>query len=414
MQHIYIGRQPILDKNSKLFAYEILYRDSNKTSHIESDRYASASVINSVLNKFGTRTLLGDKKGFIKIDQKFLMNDIIFSIPKEFFVFAVFADVEMSEKVVERFEQLHTKGYSLAINDISLTQETLQKYTPVLEYIDFVKVNFNVTAVYNEKGMCGEFKAHGIQIIATKIEDSKIYEHARNYGCTLFQGYFFSKPKIFEGAKQEPRQVNILKLYNLLMQDVNIDEITSEFENNPEIAVQLLQFINSGAFHFRNRISSLHHVLMLVGRVSIAQWLMLMIYSKSVSKESGHSPIMLMVKNRTELMERILKKVEPEARSNRLGEAYLVGVLSLVDTIFGMELELILKQMHISESVKEALLHERGLLGEIYRLVKAIENFDTMAVAQFELSHKLRSGALNEIVVESLQEVQKLENPKEE
>ena len=414
MQQIYIGRQPILDDKSKLYAYEILYRDGNQTSHIESDRYASASVVNSILNKFGTRVLLGDKKGFVKIDQKFLMNDIIFTIPKEFFIFCVFSDVEMSERVIERFEQLHAKGFSLAINDISLNANTLQKYAPVLDFLEYVKVNFNAPAVYNEKGMCKEFKSHGIKIVATKIEDSKIYAQAREYGCDLFQGYFFAKPKIFESDKQEPKQANILKLYNLLMQDVNIDEITSEFENNPEITVQLLQLINSGAFHFRSRISSIHHVLMLVGRMPIAQWLMLMIYSKSVSKSNEHTPIMLMVKNRTELMERILKVVDPDVRSNGLGEAYLVGVLSLIDTIFGMELEKILDQMHISESVNDALLHGHGRLGEIYRLVKAIEQFDTGAVAQFEQSHKLKSGALNDIVVESLKEVHKFENPHQE
>jgi EAL and modified HD-GYP domain-containing signal transduction protein len=414
MQSIYIGRQPILDIHSKLVAHEILYRDGNNTNNINNDRHASASVINSILNRFGTHTLLGDKRGFIKIDQKFLMSDIIFSIPNNFFVFAVFASVEIDEKVRERFEQLKEKGYSLAINDITLKKQTLEKYALVLEYIDYVKVNFNEQAVYNEKEICEAFQKQGIKIVATKIENKKIYAKARAFECDLFQGYFFAKPKTFEGKKIEPNQMNILKLYNLLIQDVNIDEITQEFENNPEISIQLLQFINSGAFHFRNRISSLHHVLMLVGRVSVAQWLMLMIYSKSVAKNNGCSPIMLMVKNRTELMERILKILDPSVRSNALGEAYMVGVLSLTDTIFEIKLELVLERINISNTVSDALLHGSGKLGEIFHLVKDIEVFDTAAVAKFEQSHNLPEGSLSEVVFESIKEVQKLENPSQD
>ena len=410
MDHVYIGRQPILDQNSELCAYEILYRDSQKSASINDDRHASAAVINSVLNKFGTKTLLGDRRAFVKIDEKFLMHDLIFSIPKEFFVFSFFSTIEMSEKVVERIEQLHNKGYALSINDISLDENTLLKYEQILPFIDYVKINFNVYDVAGEKGICEGFKKHGITIIATKIEDAKTYKHAREYGCDWYQGYFFAQPQILENEKYEPQQMQILKLYNLLMQDVNIDEITNEFENNPEITVQLLQFINSGAFHFRQRISSIHHVLTLVGRVSIAQWLMLMIYSKSVSKSSEQSPLMLMVKNRTEMMERVLKLLKPNVRSNALGEAYLVGVLSLMDNVFGVSLESILETINVSDKVKEALLEEKGALGNIYRLVRYVENFNTSAVVKFEQRYNLKPGAINAIVLESMKEVHKFEN----
>jgi EAL and modified HD-GYP domain-containing signal transduction protein len=410
LDHVYIGRQPILNQKSEICAYEILYRNSKKKATINDNRHASAAVINSILNKFGTKKLLGDRRAFVKIDEKFLMHDLIFSIPKEFFVFSFFASIEMSEKVVERIEQLHERGYVLSINDISLEEQTLSKYEKILPLVNYVKINFNIYDIDGEKHICEGLKKYDIIIIATKIEDAKTYEHAKEYGCDWYQGYFFSKPQILENEKYEPQQMQILKLYNLLMQDVNIDEITNEFENNPEITVQLLQFINSGAFHFKQRISSIHHVLTLVGRISIAQWLMLMIYSKSVSKSSEQSPLMLMVKNRTEMMERILKLIKPNVRSNALGEAYLVGVLSLMDNVFEVSLENLVETLNVSNKVKEALFEEKGVLGNIYRLVRYIENFNTPGVIKFEQRYKLEPGAINKIVLESMQEVHKFEN----
>ena len=352
MQNVYLGRQPIIDADSKLRAYEILYRDSSKQSNIHGDRQASASVINSVLNTFGKTAVLGDKRAFVKIDEKFLMNDIIFSIPDQFFVFALLESVEMNERVIERIHQLYDKDYVLVINDIKLDEECMERYREIFPFISFIKVDFIKGLGYGLDSMIMELKSHNVRVIATKIEDAKAYNQARKLGCDWFQGYFFAEPKILENVKYAPNQVNVLNLYNLLIDDTNLDDITTEFENNPEITVQLLQFINSGAFHFQNKISSIHHVLTLVGRKPLAQWLMLMIYSKSVSKKNEHTPLMIMIKNRTELMESILKAVNPDARSNMLGEAYLVGVLSLIDAVFNAELSEILANIHISDRVK--------------------------------------------------------------
>ena len=411
MQNVYLGRQPIIDSDSNLCAYEILYRDSNKQSHISGDRYASASVINSVLNKFGTRSLLGHRKALVKVDEKFLLHDIIFSIPNEFFIFCILESVELNERVIERVKQLKTKGYTLALNDISLNDKKFDKYRPIFAELSFVKIKLDANISHKLKDFIIELKSNNITIIGSKIETSKEYSFARRVGCDWFQGYFFAEPKIIENAKYEPSQMNILKLYNLLMQDTNIDEITSEFEKNHEITLQLLQFINSGAFHFRNRISSIHHILTLVGRIPLGQWLMLMIYSKSISKGKGVPPLMLLVKSRTELMDSVLKVVEPNAKSNLLGEAYFVGVLSLIDTVFGVKLEDILEQMHISDDVKNAILKDEGLLGEIYALVRAIEDFDTESIEKFEVKYSVKHDVIKNLIVKSIENVNSFENP---
>jgi len=406
VQNIYIGRQPIIDSSSQLCSYEVLYKGSESAL----SRYSSASIINNVLNKFGTHKLLGERRAFVKIDEKFLLHDIIFSIPGEFFIFSIISDVMMSERVVERIAQLHEKGYLLSIDNFIINPDTMYKYDKVMDKLAFIKVNIQESTQSYIQEMIRELKSKGITIVADNVVDTQAYEEAKSLGCDWFQGYFFAEPKILENARYEPSQMAILKLYNLLMQDVNIDEITKEFEQNHEITVQLLQFINSGSFSFRKKISSIHHILTLVGRIPLGQWLMLMIYSKSVSKEAK-SPLMLMVKHRTELMENILKVIQPDVGSNMLGEAYFVGVLSLIDTVFGMALEDILEQMNISQEVKDAIIKEQGLLGEIFRLVKDIENFDTRSVHNFEQTHSLKSGTVESILVESMKELNSFENP---
>ena len=204
MENVYLGRQPILNDKGDLVAYEVLYRDCDKESHFSDNRFASASVINSVLNKFGTRTLLGNRRAFVKVDEKFLLSDLIFSIPKEFFIFSIFDDVEMSERVVERIQQLHTKGYLLAINNITIDAQKMQEYAKVFKELSFVKINLDQNIDLKTKDMISELKAHNIKVIGSKIENNAHYKRARELGCDMFQGYFFAKPNIIENAKYEP------------------------------------------------------------------------------------------------------------------------------------------------------------------------------------------------------------------
>lgn len=409
MEQVYIARQPILDVDSNIFAYEILYRNANKQSEISSNRYASASVVSTILNKFGTKKLLGNKKAFIKIDEKFLLSDIIFSIPKDFFVFSLFSNMEMSERVVERIEQLKEKGYVLALDNIRLQIDTLTKYESVLDKFSYIKIfieDYDYTLDVVEK-----LKSKAMKIIGVKIEDRVTHKQAAALGCDAFEGYYFSKPKIMEKDQYNPSKLSVFRLYNLLMEDVNIDELAAEFENNPEIVVQLLQFINSAAFHFRKKISSIHNVIVLLGRVQLAKWLMLMIYSKSVSSSFETSPLMLMVKNRAELMERILKEIEPNVGSNMLGEAFMVGTLSLMDTLFSIPMEELLENINISEEVKAAILFDEGVFGELYKVIRDMENINIEGIRQFETKYKLPANKLEEISEESIAEVTKLEHP---
>ena len=405
MQQVYLAKQPILDKQSHLYAYEILYRDSNKKSNIEGDRHASASVISSILNEFGTKTLLGDKKAFIKIDEKFLLNDIIHSVPKGFFIFSILEGTKFSPRVVERVEQLHNEGYVFAINDSVLCDANIKQYKEILPFLTYIKVDFANSLDENLSEHIQAMHNQGIQLVATKIETQEAYEWSSKFGFDYYEGYYFAEPKILENAKYEASHMSVLKLYNLLMMETSIDDLAGEFEKAPEITVQLLQFINSGAFHFRKKISSIQQILVLLGRITVAKWLMLMIYAKSVTKNHTNNPLINMVRSRTELMERILQEIQPDVNKEMLGEAYFVGVLSLMDVLFSMRIEDILENVNISDEVKDALFEDKGQLGEIYALIRSIEKFDVEKMIAFEKKYNLPMGTVQKIVVESIQEV---------
>ena len=391
MDNIYIARQPILDENNEIFAYELLYRDDESKANIRNSRLATVAVLSSTLNKFGIKNLLGNKKAFIKADEKFLMHEIIFTIPKEHFIFSLQLGSKIDKKMKSRIEELYLLGYSFAINDSLIDDVIISHCNELKDFISYLKIDINSLS-----DNISLVKNKDIKLIATKVENDEMLSKAKEHGFTYVQGFFFSKPKILEQEQFDSEATNVINLCNKLMQDTDIDEVVVEFERNPAVTIQLLKFINSGAFHFRQNLSSIKQVLTLVGKTKLTQWLMLMVYS-SDEKKTKNSPLMEKVRSRSLLMESVSKLISKELSS----KAYFVGVLSLMNVLFNVSLRAILKEMNVDKQIREALLHKKGRLGEIYLFVQALEDFDTQEIEFFSKKNNISQEDLERLTIES-------------
>ena len=404
MQNLYFGCQPIINAQGVLNFYELLY--SQREGHEEDSSFIFTTALSEALSEIGTRSLFGEHKAFLKIDEKMLFDNKIFAISSDFFIFLLRGNLDATPILLTRLEELKTRGYLLALDEFSLSEQSIKKYEDVLSKIHFVKINFdNIFHESQSKKSIAELKNKNIVVVAADISDKERYELSKEAGCEEFQGYYFSKPKVFGDKEYKPPRLDVLKLYSLLIENAELEGITEEFKKNNAIAVLLLKYINSGAFHFKNRISSIHHILTLVGREPLVKWLMLVIYSIPKSSNNKITPLMLMIKNRTELMERILRAVAPDAGKSMLNQAYFVGVLSLIDVVFEESLEKILDEMNVYEVVRDALLNDGDILGDIFALVRKIEAFEPKSIVEFEQKHSLESGAIAKIVIDSMREV---------
>lgn len=391
MENIYIARQPILDENNEIFAYELLYRDDESRPNIKNSRLATVAVLSSTLNKFGIKNLLGEKKAFIKADDKFLLHEIVFTIPKEHFIFSLQLGTSIDSKTKQRIEELHGLGYCFAINDSLIDDIVLSHYNELKDFVTYMKVDINSSS---DKIL--EASKTDATLIATKVENDEMRLKAKEHNFQYVQGFFFSKPKVLEQEKFDSKAQNVLSLCNKLMQECSIDEVVIEFERNPAITIQLLKFINSGAFHFRQSLSSIKQVLTLVGRTKLTQWLMLMLYANT-SENLANTPLMEQVRSRTILMENATKLISKELVS----EAYFVGVLSLMNVLFSVSLRAILKEMSVDKQIRDALLHNRGRLGEIYLFVLALEGFNTKEIEDFASKNNISDEDLEKLTLES-------------
>ena len=80
---IYLGRQPIVNKDRELIGFELLFRSTELNyATVTNAVHATATVIGHLMHEFGLQTVLGGYKGFINVDETIIMLDAIEFLPK--------------------------------------------------------------------------------------------------------------------------------------------------------------------------------------------------------------------------------------------------------------------------------------------------------------------------------------------
>jgi len=84
MDNIFLGRQPILDRQQNLVAYELLFRPGQVDSvHVADNVNASANVLVNAYGQLGIQRVLGNQRGFINVNQELLLSDAILLLPHQ-------------------------------------------------------------------------------------------------------------------------------------------------------------------------------------------------------------------------------------------------------------------------------------------------------------------------------------------
>lgn len=406
----HIGRQPIIDTRAKIAAYDLLYRE---TGHGDDDNAITASVISNLMGTIGIDTILGKHFGFIRINRDFLNYDLIHSLPREKIVYALLPEIEVDETLLTRLRELKKEGYSFALNDSVFDGAFMTKTSRLYPLLSFMKIDVSRSDLRLLGQEIDAIKRYGVTLIGAKIETHDAYNLCRSMGFDYFQGYFISQPNVITHAGFSAEQQAIIQLWNMLQSDAEMPTLVNAFEQNHVVSMKLLQFINSAAFSLRSPVSSIAHVLTLMGRDPISRWIMLMMFADEDQKESRRVPLLLMVINRTELMHGLIEKLNSSATKAEKATAYFVGMLSLVHLLFHMPQQEILSKLNISKEVEDALLHSKGYLGGLLDLVRSIELNDMESIRHYLGKTRFDYSDIEPVIIAAMQKVNQMEKEME-
>ncbi|MCF2949524.1 EAL domain-containing protein [Paraglaciecola aquimarina] len=392
----FIARQPILDLEKDVFAYELFFRDgkNNCFPMVERDE-ATNKLIAQKYRTLQLDDISCSKKSFINFETDALKDGLNASLDPENVVVELAAEENKMELLLDVCKQVKNLGYKLALENCRVES----KWQSVLPYVDMVKVNTDKCNYENLSRNIQQFLDADVKLIAEKVETHEDFNICRDVGFDYFQGYFFSKP---ESVSQQNLPTSKLTLVELMgassSATFDVENINRVIEHDVGLSYMLLRFINNPTINKRYKITSLRHALNYMGEVEIKKFIALL----ALTNLSDDKPLELLHLSLVRAKFCDLVGIEKNIGSNP-PTAFLVGLFSMLDALLDKEMNSLVDKLPLVDEVKVALCGGQNELSVYLMLVQAFESGNWLKVIRIakllEIDQKQLHSMFNEAIL---------------
>jgi EAL and modified HD-GYP domain-containing signal transduction protein len=361
---VFVGRQPILDREMNLFAYELLFRgnsEDNRALVVGGDS-ASAQVMLSAFGDIGLPEVVGDHRAFINFTEGLLNPEYEAFFPRRHIVIEVLESVVVTPQLIASLQHLKQKGFVIALDDYV--------FNPALEvledYADIIKVDILEVGPKPLIEHAAKLRAKGIKLLAEKVETKEQFEYCKKLGFDYFQGYFFARPNIVQGKRLPANKLAILELLSRVYDpDIDLRKLSELISRDLTMSQKLLGFVSSN-LRMQREIRSIHDAVVQFGLQRLKSWTSMLVIAGVDDK-----PIELF---KTALIRaKFCELVGSRLRESSVDTYFTVGLFSSLDAVMDTEMKSLLDKMNLCQEVKLALLQRQGKLGVVLDAVCGLE-----------------------------------------
>ena len=366
----FLARQPIFDRRLRVYAYELLYRANANVNAagliVDADQASSETILTGFSN-IGIDRLTGGKRAFINFTAKLLESGVATLFPKDHLVVEILEDVPPTETILHACRQLKEAGYTIALDDFSFRPEML----PFVEIADIIKVDFLADSIPNIRKQVEALKRPTPLLLAEKVETQDVFDQARDMGCRLFQGYFFSKPLLLVEKKLDPLTVNIMHLIRLMNRsDITFPRLARVVGRDVALSYRLLRLVNSAYFGMRHKIQDITHALTILGMREVRKWISLLSMADLGQGKPDELIRMSLIRGR--FLEIYALQNDKELESHLF---FMAGLFSLLDVMMDISMKDVLSQLSLPGFVSQSLTGN-GLAAQLLKALEAYEKSD--------------------------------------
>lgn len=392
----FVARQAILDRNESVFAYELLYRNSNENifpANI-SDDVATARLFYDSLLFFGIDNLSGNKKIFINLSTNSILADLPKLISPKNVVLEIIERTKQLDQVLPLVENLMQNGYTFALDDY----DNDPKWDALLQKVKYIKIEVGENIESTIKCIVSlKVRFPEKFIIVERIEDHASFELIKGAGADFFQGYYFTKPKVLIFKNINPYQATVLDLLKMTLQSpIDFNLLISKVEKDVALIARLLRICNLRSNYSSKKIHSISHAIVYLGEDTIKQFVsVLALVDLGEDKPLELLKIGLI---RAKFIELLVMKIDKRLSA----EGYLLGIVSIFSGLIDVELDFVFKELSLSGVIQKALAKQQGKLGHCYGLCLKIENGDFIGLQQSQKQLSLEENFTMQCYLQAL------------
>lgn len=387
----YLARQPILDVRGMVHGYELLYRDGHETAfHGDCDMASRTVLDNAVV--FGFEKFTGGSRAFVNCTVETLTEDLVNILSPNATVLEILETVEPTPGVIESCRKLKESGFQLALDDFVWAP----RFAPLVELADYIKVDFILTDAAERKKLFSRLKGKKIVWLAEKIETQEDYHQARAEGFTLFQGYYFCHPEIFENRKIPSNYHCYVEVLRLLQTDpIDLFKLGRAVRRDESLTYRLLRMVNTAGYAVHAGVTSVRAALMILGENTFRRVATLAIATELNTHRTPEILKMAMVRAR-------FCELAADVTASSPSEQYLLGMLSLLPAMMGIPMEDLTPSLPLRAEARRALENVDNPESRMLAWVMKHECGDWPACEAHAHACGLQPEQLNEFYIEAV------------
>jgi len=389
----YVARQPIFDREEKVFGYELLFRDDMENAFHGGDAdVASRSTLDSSL-LVGLDVLCDGRRAFLNCTRNTLIGGLVTLLPSHSTVVEILETVPVDTEVISACQRLKEAGYLIALDDF-VSDDPRE---PLAEIADILKVDLKLTTLEQRAALVKKHGPWRCRMLAEKVENHAEFVAARDQGFVYFQGYFLRRPEMMTTHDVPANRINYMRMLQAVSRpELDVPEIDNLIKTEASICYRLLRYMNSARFGFRNEIHSVRHALAILGDREVRRWVRLIAAVGACQDKTSDLVLCALVRARFgELLAPLVRHGD--------SDLFLLGLLSMLDVMLEMPMCEILGKIPLDSETKAVLRGESSLLRPIYQLMLAHESGEWDAAHAICESLQINSDAVAGFYWESQQ-----------
>jgi EAL and modified HD-GYP domain-containing signal transduction protein len=377
-----VARQAILDRDKKLFGYELLFRAklSDHSANISDGDAATARVIMQALVDIGMERLVGQGVALINMTRRLLVEHELLPISGKRLGLEILESEAIDDELVNCVRELARRGYLIVLDDFVLGEETPQ-LVALLELADLIKLEIPGRSDADLAATIARLRRYRAKLLAEKVETYADFQHCLALGFDLFQGYFFCRPEVIGEGNVSETGLSVMRLLAALE---NPDNGPKELENiitaDAVLSYRLLRLVNSAYFGLSSSVSSLRHAIIYLGIGNIRNWVRILALARI---ENRPAELLKAALVRARMCEQLTTGGKPNPRGEM---AFMTGLFSMLDALLNAPMEELLDNLALPEEVAAAIGHGEGPFADLLEQVQACERAQWERLEEWDAS----------------------------
>ncbi len=393
----FLLRQPLLDGEYRIVGYELCFNQRMPTPvqpGAASLEQSQDEMLMSWVLDLHQQKSLSRKFTLLNLHASSLEHPLLGALPREHTLIAPYG-LRLRPETLARCQALAERGQTLVMDETALQPGM----APLLRYGRYLRLdvgNNDLTALCDRLTPLQNIR--GPRLIARNVGNEEAYAACRKLSFDLYQGFFFTQMRPGVGKAIEANRINIMHLLNLVKSEAPHSTIETRFKQDAGLSLRLLRYINSPGVGLRYPVSSIGHVLLLLGHEQLYRWLTLLLFTH----EQGNGRSQALLRNAL-VRARIMESLGETRLSKELkGGLFITGILSMLDALLNLPMGQAIADLKVIQPITDALLHQRGVYAPYLHLARACESGEQTALAAAAAQLGIAAVDLNKAHLDAL------------